>query len=101
MEGGKPTIVMNAEGQRMMPFMVAYAKNGDMLVGQIAKRQAVMNLENMFFSMKRFIGRKMTAVDEESKQVSYRVVRDENGNVKLDCPTIGKQFATEEISAQV
>ena len=64
MEGGKSTIVMNAEGQRMTPFMVAYAKNGDMLVGQIAKRQAVMNLKNMFFLMKRFIGRKMTEVDE-------------------------------------
>ncbi|KAK7857138.1 stromal 70 kda heat shock-related protein [Quercus suber] len=101
MEGGKPTIVTNAEGQRTTPSVVAYAKNGDMLVGQIAKRQAVVNPENTFFSVKRFIGRKMTEVDEESKQVSYRVVRDENGNVKLDCPAIGKQFAAEEISAQV
>lgn len=70
-------------------------------MGQIAKRQAVVNPENTFFSVKRFIGRKMSEVDEESKQVSYRVVRDENGNVKLDCPAIGKQFAAEEISAQV
>ena len=101
MEGGKPTIVTNAEGQRTTPSVVAYAKNGDMLVGQIAKRQAVVNPENTFFSVKRFIGRKMTEVDEESKQVSYRVVRDENGNVKLDCPAIGRQFAAEEISAQV
>ena len=51
--------------------------------------------------MKRFIGRKMSEVDEESKQVSYRVVRDDNGNVKLECPAIGKQFAAEEISTQV
>lgn len=101
MEGGKPTIVTNAEGQRTTPSVVAYTKSGDRLVGQIAKRQAVVNPQNTFFSVKRFIGRKMNEVDEESKQVSYRVVRDENGNVKLDCPAIGKQFAAEEISAQV
>ncbi|GKV00229.1 hypothetical protein SLE2022_149070 [Rubroshorea leprosula] len=101
MEGGKPTIVTNAEGQRTTPSVVAYTKNGDRLVGQIAKRQAVVNPENTFFSVKRFIGRKMSEVDEESKQVSYKVIRDENGNVKLDCPAIGKQFAPEEISAQV
>ncbi|KAG6383645.1 hypothetical protein SASPL_156594 [Salvia splendens] len=101
MEGGKPTIVTNAEGQRTTPSVVAYTKNSDRLVGQIAKRQAVVNPENTFFSVKRFIGRKMSEVDDESKQVSYNVVRDENGNVKLDCPAIGKQFAAEEISAQV
>lgn len=101
MEGGKPTIVTNAEGQRTTPSVVAYTKNGDRLVGQIAKRQSVVNPENTFFSVKRFIGRKMAEVDEESKQVSYRVMKDENGNVKLDCPAIGKQFAPEEISAQV
>ncbi|KAL4273849.1 hypothetical protein GQ457_13G027370 [Hibiscus cannabinus] len=101
MEGGKPTIVTNAEGQRTTPSVVAYTKTGDRLVGQIAKRQAVVNPENTFFSVKRFIGRKMSEVDEESKQVSYKVVRDDNGNVKLDCPAIGKQFAAEEISAQV
>ncbi|KAK4490064.1 hypothetical protein RD792_000718 [Penstemon davidsonii] len=101
MEGGQPTIITNAEGQRTTPSVVAYTKNGDRLVGQIAKRQAVVNPENTFFSVKRFIGRKMNEVDEESKQVSYKVVRDEIGNVKLDCPAIGKQFAAEEISAQV
>ncbi|PNX54622.1 stromal 70 kDa heat shock-related protein chloroplastic-like, partial [Trifolium pratense] len=101
MEGGKPTIITNAEGQRTTPSVVAYTKNADRLVGQIAKRQAVVNPENTFFSVKRFIGRKMSEVDEESKQVSYRVIRDDNGNVKLDCPAIGKSFAAEEISAQV
>ena len=101
MEGGKPTIVSNAEGQRTTPSVVAYTKTGDRLVGQIAKRQAVVNPENTFFSVKRFIGRKMNEVDEESKQISYKVIRDGNGNVKLDCPAIGKQFAAEEISAQV
>ncbi|VAH15638.1 unnamed protein product [Triticum turgidum subsp. durum] len=101
MEGGKPTIVTNAEGARTTPSVVAYTKAGDRLVGQIAKRQAVVNPENTFFSVKRFIGRKMNEVAEESKQVSYLLVRDDNGNVKLDCPAIGKQFAAEEISAQV
>ncbi|PPR92922.1 hypothetical protein GOBAR_AA27747 [Gossypium barbadense] len=101
MEGGKPTIATNAEGQRTTPSVVAYTKSGDRLVGQIAKRQAVVNPENTFFSVKRFIGRKMSEVDEEAKQVSYKVIRDENGNVKLECPAISKQFAAEEISAQV
>ncbi|XP_042402610.1 3-oxoacyl-[acyl-carrier-protein] reductase, chloroplastic-like isoform X1 [Zingiber officinale] len=99
MKGGMLTIV--TKGQRTTPSVVAYTKNGDRLVGQIAKRQAVVNPENTFFSVKRFIGRKMLEVVEELKQVSYRVLRDENGNVKLNCPAIGKQFAAEEISAQV
>uniref|UniRef100_A0A804N434 Uncharacterized protein n=1 Tax=Zea mays TaxID=4577 RepID=A0A804N434_MAIZE len=101
MEGGKPTVVTNAEGARTTPSVVAYTKTGERLVGQIAKRQAVVNPENTFFSVKRFIGRKMSEVDDEAKQVSYGVVKDDNGNVKLDCPAIGKQFAAEEISAQV
>ncbi|CAA6667061.1 unnamed protein product [Spirodela intermedia] len=90
MEGGSQRLSRTPRGS-----------NGDRLVGQIAKRQAVVNPANTFFSVKRFIGRKMAEVDEESKQVSYTVVRDDNGNVKLDCPAIGKQFAAEEISAQV
>ncbi|KAL9229328.1 hypothetical protein vseg_004806 [Gypsophila vaccaria] len=102
MEGGKPTIITNAEGQRTTPSVVAYTKNGgEMLVGSIAKRQGVVNPENTFFSVKRFFGRKLSEVDEESKQVSYKVVRDDNGNVKLDCPALAKQFSPEQISAQV
>jgi molecular chaperone DnaK len=101
MEGGKPTVIANAEGFRTTPSVVAYAKNGDRLVGQIAKRQAVMNPENTFYSVKRFIGRKHTEVTTETTEVSYKVLQDSNGNVKLDCPAQGKQFAPEEISAQV
>ncbi len=100
MEGGKPTVIANAEGFRTTPSVVAYAKNGDRLVGQIAKRQAVMNPENTFYSVKRFIGRKYTEVSTELTEVSYKVLNI-NGNVKLDCPAQGKQFAPEEISAQV
>jgi len=101
MEGGKPTVIANAEGFRTTPSVVAFAKNGDRLVGQIAKRQAVMNPENTFYSVKRFIGRRFEEVTHEATEVSYKVLRDSNGNVKLDCPTAGKQFAPEEISAQV
>ncbi|MGB0563071.1 MAG: molecular chaperone DnaK [Spirulinaceae cyanobacterium] len=101
MEGGKPTVIANAEGFRTTPSVVAYAKNGDRLVGQIAKRQAVMNPTNTFYSVKRFIGRKYEEVNVETTEVSYKVIRDGNGNVKLDCPALSKQFAPEEISAQV
>ncbi len=101
MEGGKPTVIANAEGLRTTPSVVAFAKNGDQLVGQIAKRQSVMNPENTFYSVKRFIGRKSEEVNNESKEVSYKVLRDSSGNVKLDCPARNKQFAPEEISAQV
>ena len=101
MEGGKPTVIANAEGFRTTPSVVAFAKNGDRLVGQIAKRQAVMNPENTFYSVKRFIGRRYEEVTHEATEVSYKVLRDSNGNVKLDCPAKSKQFAPEEISAEV
>ncbi|HEY9624225.1 MAG TPA: molecular chaperone DnaK [Crinalium sp.] len=100
MEGGKPTVIANAEGFRTTPSVVAFAKNGDRLVGQIAKRQAVMNPENTFYSVKRFIGRRFEEITHEATEVSYKVLN-VNGNVKIDCPTAGKQFAPEEISAQV
>ncbi|MGA7932097.1 MAG: molecular chaperone DnaK [Kovacikia sp.] len=100
MEGGKPTVIANAEGFRTTPSVVAFAKNGDRLVGQIAKRQAVMNPENTFYSVKRFIGRRFDEITHEATEVAYKVLN-VNGNVKLDCPAAGKQFAPEEISAQV
>lgn len=101
MEGGKPTVISNAEGFRTTPSVVGYAKNGDRLVGQIAKRQGVMNPQNTFYSVKRFIGRKYDEIQEEAKEVSYEVKRAGDGNVKLECPNQDKQFAPEEISAQV
>ncbi|KAL7002709.1 70-kilodalton heat shock protein, partial [Sarracenia purpurea var. burkii] len=73
-EGGKPVIITNSEGLRTTPSVVAYTKVGDLLVGQIANRQAVVNSENTFFSVKRFIGRKMSEVDEEAKQQSQRQI---------------------------
>jgi len=100
MEGGKPTVIANAEGFRTTPSVVAFAKNGDRLVGQIAKRQSVMNPENTFYSVKRFMGRRYDEVTHEATEVSYKVLN-VSGNVKLDCPAQSKQFAPEEISAQV
>ena len=100
MEGGKPEVITNSEGQRTTPSVVAYTKKGDLLVGQIAKRQAVINPENTFYSVKRFIGRKTNEVTEELRQVPYKVIQTED-IIKLDCPALSKQFAAEEISAQV
>ena len=100
MEGGKPTVIANAEGLRTTPSVVGYAKNGDRLVGQIAKRQAVMNPENTFYSVKRFIGRRFEEISKETTDVTYKVVNS-GGNVRLDCTAQGKQFAPEEISAQI
>ena len=100
MEGGQPVVIANAEGSRTTPSVVAYTKNGDRLVGQIAKRQGVMNPENTFYSVKRFIGRKYDEITSEATQVSYKVLHD-GSNLKLDCPAAGKKFAPEEISAQV
>ena len=100
MEGGKPSVIQNAEGFRTTPSVVAYTKNGDRLVGQIAKRQAVINPDNTFYSVKRFIGRRSDEVSQEMKKVSY-IVKDSSGNVKLECPALGKDFSSEEISAEV
>ncbi|MDJ0570838.1 MAG: molecular chaperone DnaK [Pleurocapsa sp. MO_192.B19] len=101
MEGGKPTVIANAEGRRTTASVVAYTKNQEKLAGQIAKRQAVMNPENTFYSVKRFTGRKYDEVTTELTEVSYKVMRDGKGNVKLNCPALKKQFAPEEISAEV
>jgi molecular chaperone DnaK len=101
MEGGKPTVIPNAEGFRTTPSVIAYTKNGDRLVGQIAKRQAVINPDNTFYSVKRFIGRKSEEVSEELKQVSYIVKTDTQGNIKLECPALKRDFAPEEMSAEV
>lgn len=100
MEGGKPTVIANAEGFRTTPSVVAFAKSGDRLVGQIAKRQAVMNPENTFYSVKRFIGRRYDEVSNELTEVSYKVLNI-SGNIKLDSSAKGEQFAPEQISAEV
>ena len=100
-EGGQPSVIINAEGLRTTPSIVAYTKKQELLVGQIAKRQAVINPENTFFSVKRFIGSKEREIAEESKKLPYKVSKDQNDNIKIKCPALNKDFSPEEISAQV
>ena len=99
MEGGKPTVIINSEGSRLTPSVVAFTKTGERLVGQIAKRQAVLNPENTIYSANRFIGRRYSEVQSELKNVPYKVVAGPNDAVRFDIT--GKQYAPEEISALV
>jgi molecular chaperone DnaK len=100
-EGGQPSVIINAEGLRTTPSIVAYTKKQELLVGQIAKRQSVLNPENTFFSVKRFVGSKEAEISDESKQLPYKVGKDQNDNIKIKCPALNKDFSPEEISAQV
>jgi molecular chaperone DnaK len=99
MEGGKPNVITNSEGSRLTPSVVAFTKTGERLVGQIAKRQAVLNPENTIYSAKRFIGRRYSEVQSEIKNVTYKVVAGPNDAVRFEI--MGKQYAPEEISALV
>jgi molecular chaperone DnaK len=98
-EGGQAEVIPNAEGGRITPSVVAFTDDGQRLVGQVAKRQAILNPEATIYSAKRFIGRRWGEVDEEAKIVSYRVVNGPNDAVRFEIR--GKQYAPEEISAQV
>jgi len=98
-EGAEGRVIPNAEGARITPSVVAFTQDGQQLVGQIARRQGIINPEATISSAKRFIGRKLGEVDEESKAVSYRVVAGRNDAIRFDVR--GKQYAPEEISALV
>src|SRR5216110_410809 len=99
MEGGEPIVITNSEGGRTTPSVVAFTKDGNRLVGQVAKRQAVTNPENTVFSIKRFMGRKFEEVQDEIKQVPYKVERASNGDVRINAEA--KQFSPPEISAMI
>ncbi len=99
MENGQPTVIVNQEGARTTPSVVGFGKDGDRLVGQVAKRQAVTNPENTVFSVKRFMGRKFSEVTEETRRVPYKVVQSSNGDARIDVR--GKQYSPPEISAMV
>ena len=103
MEGGEPVVIPNSEGARTTPSIVAFSKNGERLVGQAAKRQAVTNPNNTIFSAKRFIGRKFNEVQEEAKTLPYKVVEGKNGDAYIECEVEGEieKFAPEQISAMV
>lgn len=103
MEGGESVVIPNSEGARTTPSVVAFAKGGERLVGQAAKRQAVTNPSNTIFSAKRFIGRKFDEVQEESASLPYNVVSGKNGDAYIECEVSGKkeQFAPEQISAMI
>src|ERR1700728_1906040 len=98
MEGGKPTVIINSEGSRLTPSVVGFTNAGERLVGQLAKRQAVLNPENTIYSAKRFIGRRFPEVQSEIKNVPYRVVSGPNDAVRF--LIMGKEYSPEEISAQ-
>ncbi|MGJ3247452.1 MAG: molecular chaperone DnaK [Elainellaceae cyanobacterium] len=101
MEGGKPVVIANSEGMRTTPSVVAFSKDGERLVGQMARRQSVLNPQNTFFGIKRFIGRKYSELASNLKRVPYTIRRDEMSNIKIKCPRLQREFAPEEISAMV
>jgi molecular chaperone DnaK len=99
MEGGDPVVIPNAEGGRTTPSVVAFTKDGERLVGQVAKRQAVTNPQNTIFSIKRFMGRRIEEVGEEMKRVPYKVLRGQNSLAAVEIS--GKQYTPPEISAMI
>src|SRR5436305_7549578 len=99
LEGETPTVIPNSEGGRITPSVVAFTKEGERLVGQVAKRQAVTNPENTIYSIKRFMGRKFSEVSEESKMVPYKVVSGPGGDVRVEVR--GKLYSPPEISAMI
>jgi len=101
MEGGKPVVIANAEGMRTTPSVIGVTKEGERLVGQMARRQAISDPQNTFYGIKRFIGRKYGELTPESKRVPYTIRKDDLGNVKIKCPRLQREFAPEELSAMV
>lgn len=101
MEGGKPIVIANAEGMRTTPSVVSISREGEIVVGQMARRQAVLNPKNTFYAVKRFIGRNYAELSAESKRVSYTIRKGEAGNITIESPRLNKEFAPEEISAMV
>jgi len=99
-EGTQPTVIPNSNGLRTTPSVVAYTKKGDLLVGQIAKRQAVINYDNTFYSVKRFIGANPKDLTSDLKEVSYTLI-EESDSFKINCSNLKKVFTPEEISAQI
>ncbi|MCR4399198.1 MAG: molecular chaperone DnaK, partial [Firmicutes bacterium] len=101
MEAGKPSVIINSEGSRLTPSVVAFTRTGEQLVGQLARRQAVLNPENTVYSIKRFMGRRYDEVAEERKRVPYRVTSGSNNEARVHIPAANKDLTPEEISAMI
>ena len=99
MEGGQPKVIVNSEGDRVTPSVVAFTKESERLVGQVARRQAITNPENTIYSIKRFMGRRLDEVPEEARIVPYKVVKGSNGDVRIEVR--GKKYSPPEISAMI
>jgi molecular chaperone DnaK len=99
MEGGEPKVIINEEGNRLTPSVVGFTKDGNILVGQVAKRQAITNPENTVYSIKRFMGRRVEEVNEEMKMVPYKVIRDAGGGARIKIRD--KEYSPPEISAMI
>ena len=99
MEGSEPKVILNEEGSRTTPSVVAFTKEGEILVGQVAKRQAIANPENTIFSVKRFMGRSLNEVSEEMKMVPYEVIQGDKGDVRIKAGE--KSYTPPEISAMI
>jgi len=101
MESGEPTVINTVEGSRLCPSVVAFNKNKERLVGQNAKRQAVINPENTITSIKRFIGRRFDEIEQEREMVPYEIVKGPSGDVRVKIPVTGKEYSPQEISAMI
>lgn len=101
MEGGKPVVIANSEGMRTTPSVVGFTKEGERIVGQMARRQAVLNPQNTFYGVKRLMGCRYSDLSPASKRVPYTMRRDETDNIRIKCPRVNKDFAPEEISAMI
>ncbi|HZA01224.1 MAG TPA: Hsp70 family protein, partial [Hyphomicrobiaceae bacterium] len=100
-QGGKPVVIPTAEGGNLCPSVVGFGTSGELLVGQVAKRQAIVNPENTVYSIKRFMGRRYDEVEAERKIVSYKVVPGPAGDARVSIPQTGKSYTPQEISAMI
>jgi molecular chaperone DnaK len=101
MEGGKPVVIANAEGMRTTPSVVGVSKDGERLVGQMARRQSVLDPQNTFYAIKRFMGNRYSELTPASKQVPFTIRRDDRDNVKIKCPALNREFVPEEVAAMI
>jgi molecular chaperone DnaK len=101
MEGGQPTVITTAEGGRLCPSVVAFSKNGERMVGQTAKRQAIINSENTIYSIKRFMGRRFDEVENERKMVPFQIVEGPQNEARVHIPANNREYSPQEISAMV